>query len=145
MNRFLPFGIIWLFVLTTTFSLNAQSAMNPLPDCPKSPNCFASKLDAKKWHKKPLPFSGSLENNIELLLSLLDEIPGATHESSDQSQIHYTFQTKIGKFTDDVHFSIDAENKCFHFRSASRKGYSDMGANKRRMKIIQRLWEDKNS
>ena len=39
-------------------------------------------------------------------------------------------------FVDDVEFLLDPANKQLHFRSASRVGYSDLGANKRRMNKI---------
>jgi len=145
MRYILSILAILLLILFTSLNIHAQTAENPLPDCPKSPNCFASKTTAKKWHKKPLPFIGGAEKSIEKLLELLDKIPGAKHKSSDSEEIHYTFETKIGKFIDDVYFSVDSQNQCFHFKSASRKGYSDMGANKRRMKKISRLWQDKSN
>ena len=57
-----------------------------------------------------------------------------------EDYLHFEFVTKLGKFTDDVEFYFDEENKIIHFRSASQKGYGDMGANKRRMKKISKTW-----
>ena len=142
MNSISKYFLLGFLLLSFSALMIGQSSLNPLPDCPKSPNCFASQVGSKNWKKKPLLFNGTLEVSIEKLLDLLDAMPGATHVSSDRKMIQYTFQTKVGKFIDDVHFSVDEKNKRFHFRSASRKGYSDMGANKRRMKKIRRLWED---
>jgi len=40
-------------------------------------------------------------------------------------------------FVDDVEFSIDAEKKVIHVRSASRVGYSDLGVNRKRIEAIR--------
>ncbi len=132
-------------IICSLIHLSAQSSGNPLPACPKSPNCFASQFESKNWKKKPLTFNGNKAASIERLLELLDKMEGGSHVFSDAQLIHYTFETKIGKFIDDVYFHVDELNQCFHFKSVSRKGFSDMGANKRRMKKIRSLWEDKSS
>jgi uncharacterized protein (DUF1499 family) len=41
------------------------------------------------------------------------------------------------RFIDDVEFFVDRNSKVIHFRSAPRIGYSDMGANRKRMERIQ--------
>ena len=41
---------------------------------------------------------------------------------------------------DDIEFYIDEENKIIHFKSASRVGYSDLGANRKRMDEIIKLF-----
>jgi len=42
---------------------------------------------------------------------------------------------------DDVEFSFDDTNKLINFRSASRKGYSDLGVNRKRMEEIRKRFE----
>jgi len=42
---------------------------------------------------------------------------------------------------DDVEFWIDAPNQVIHFRSASRVGRGDLGANRARVEAIRAAWE----
>jgi len=47
-----------------------------------------------------------------------------------------TFQSRSFGFVDDVEFLFDEQSGRIDFRSASRVGYSDFGANLRRMEAI---------
>ena len=44
---------------------------------------------------------------------------------------------------DDLEIRIDATQKVIHIRSASRVGYSDMGVNKKRTKLLKKLFNNK--
>ncbi len=90
---------------------------------------------------KPLTFSTSKEGAAEILENLISRYDNAVLIETKENYYHYEFETKLGKFIDDVEFLIDPENKLIHFRSASRKGYGDLGKNRRRMKMIQKDWE----
>lgn len=117
-----------------------SSQDNPLPDCPSSPNCFRSSNLSNKSSNQPLAFTGSLEDAQAKLRGLLENYKGATLDKVDGPTMHYAFVTRIAKFTDDVTFFFDKSNGQLHFRSASRVGWSDMGANRRRIKRIKKLW-----
>jgi uncharacterized protein (DUF1499 family) len=52
--------------------------------------------------------------------------------------LHAEFTSLIFRFVDDVEFLIDAPNGVIQVRSASRKGYSDMGVNRRRVEEIRK-------
>lgn len=54
--------------------------------------------------------------------------------------LHATATTRWLRFVDDVEFYYDKEGGLLHFRSASRIGYSDLGANRRRMQEFQALF-----
>jgi uncharacterized protein (DUF1499 family) len=55
--------------------------------------------------------------------------------------IHAEFTSRLFRFVDDVEFSFDDTNKLINFRSASRKGYSDLGVNRKRMEEIRKRFE----
>ena len=86
----------------------------------------------------PIPFKLNLKEVIKVIKSVVENLPNTHLESESTNFLHYTFKSKIFRFTDDVEFLIDAEQKLIHFRSASRTGYSDMGANKKRMTKIKK-------
>jgi uncharacterized protein (DUF1499 family) len=54
-----------------------------------------------------------------------------------------TFASALFGFVDDLEIRIDAEVGSIHLRSASRVGKSDLGANRKRVEIIQKLYREK--
>ena len=115
---------------------------NKLKPCPPSPNCvctIANEVTPKKM--ETLIFSGSLAEAKAKLKSILGNFKRTTLIEEEEHYLHFTFVTALGGFTDDVEFYFAAAEKKIHFRSASRVGYSDLGANKRRMKKITKRWK----
>lgn len=51
----------------------------------------------------------------------------------DDFYLWATFNTRIFRFVDDLELRMDKENGVIHIRSSSQVGYSDMGANRRRI------------
>lgn len=90
----------------------------------------------------PWPFESGIAAAREHLLAILDSLPrvGITERESDS--LRCTFRSRLFGFIDDVDFILipsDAEGHGFvHFRSASRTGYWDLGANRRRMEDLGR-------
>lgn len=78
---------------------------------------------------------------MERLKSIVAGMPRAKVVSSTDRYLHAEFTSALFRFVDDVEFLIDPDAKQIHFRSASRVGYSDLGANRRRMEAIERLWK----
>ncbi len=84
----------------------------------------------------PLPFSGSLEETRKRLKQACHSIARLRLISEQDGYLHYEARSRFLGFVDDVEFLIDAEAGLIHFRSASRTGYSDLGANRTRMEAI---------
>ena len=59
--------------------------------------------------------------------------------SQTENYLHAEATSLIFRFVDDVEFFID--RGVIHFRSASRVGHSDLGANRARMKKIRKAFE----
>lgn len=55
----------------------------------------------------------------------------------DERYLWATFSTRIFRFIDDLELRLDEENGVMHVRSSSRVGYSDMGANRRRVEDLR--------
>jgi uncharacterized protein (DUF1499 family) len=51
--------------------------------------------------------------------------------------LHVEFKSAVFGFVDDVEFAIGESPGVIHVRSASRLGYWDMGANRRRVERIR--------
>lgn len=128
-----------LAMLTLFKTIYGQTTQQALAPCPKSPNCCHSATN-----RSPLLFDSTPEKALEKLYHQLEGYENAILIDSTQYYLHYTFETKIGNFIDDVEFLIDPKLKMIQYRSASRKGYGDFGKNKRRMKQIKNDWEKNN-
>lgn len=87
-----------------------------------------------------LSFKGTLDESRAELIKLISTLDGAVLVEENVTYLHFEFHTSIGHFIDDVEFYFDETNKVIHYRSASREGYGDFGANKRRMKGIVKMW-----
>ena len=78
------------------------------------------------------------------LLKILIEFNRIKVLNVNPQSIHAEAVSAILHFVDDLEFFFDEKQKRIHIKSASRKGYSDLGVNRRRIeKIRQRFNERK--
>ena len=116
-----------------------------LDPCPDSPNCVSTQADPSDTghYIAPVAYSGEASAVIAAIEDAVSSNGGSVVSSTD-STVKALYVTKLLKFKDDVDFELDDEAKLIHFRSASRVGHSDLGANRKRMdalmpKIFARL------
>ncbi len=116
-----------------------EAAVARMQPCPSSPNCVCSKGDpADAAHYiEPLRFSGDAEGAMARLRQLIEDRDRAEVIEADGGYLRAVFTTRLLRFKDDVEFELDAEAGLIHVRSASRLGYSDLGANRRRVEAIR--------
>jgi uncharacterized protein (DUF1499 family) len=107
-----------------------------LKACPDTPNCVCSEDAGKASFVKPLTFSDTPERAWRDLEEVVGEIGGKI-EKEENGYLWATFTTKLFRFVDDVELRINAKNGVIHIRSASRVGYSDMGANRKRIENLR--------
>jgi len=69
--------------------------------------------------------------------TLLKAMPRAQIETVKPGYIHSVFRSRVFRFADDVELFFGLAPGVVHFRSASRLGYSDFGANRRRMEALR--------
>ena len=108
--------------------------------CPQSPNCVCSLNSDTAHFIEPIAISNEIEVAWELWTELVRSQPYAISVSSDERGIHAIFRTPVFRFKDDVECLLDTENKVIHVRSASRVGYWDIGANRRRIEKLRRAF-----
>lgn len=110
-----------------------------LRPCPSTPNCVCSEgLDPSI---EPLDFAGDPDAALRSLVDFIAEQPRATIETSADGYVHAVFRSALFRFRDDVELRLDREAGVIHVRSASRVGYSDLGANRARIESIRAEWE----
>ena len=114
---------------------------NRLTPCPSSPNCVSSLSKGRKHTIEPLQYTGSRDETRHRLIGILEKQAAARVIINETDYIHAEFRSRIFKFVDDVEFLFSDENKTIHVKSASRRGYSDLGANRRRVERLRRAFE----
>ena len=131
---------------TLTSQPNAMSAYAApgvracLKPCPNTPNCVSTLAQDEEHRIAPIAYFGPLSEAKARLLETIQEMARTKIVEMDGDYIHVTFTSAIFRFVDDVEFVFDDSAKVIHFRSASRLGRSDLGANRRRMEQIRKAF-----
>jgi len=136
--------VVFLIVLGCLFLYGVRMSAQPpqnlgvhhgrLTECPESPNCVASQTDSESHRMAAIPFSGTSAEAIEKIKQTIDQsFSRANLVKEDGGYLRYEFTSLLFRFVDDVEFLVDDGGKQINFRSASRVGHSDMGANRRRI------------
>ncbi len=111
-----------------------------LSPCPQDmKNCICSEYNDNFYFP---PLSTPHNNPIATIKKFVSALKGYSLVSEEQHYLHFTFKSFILKFVDDIEFRIEnGENaKTIHIRSASRLGYWDLGANRKRSQwLIENL------
>lgn len=106
-----------------------------LTPCPDSPNCVNSQVTGKHFIA-PIAYTGDRRQARERLQKLLETEKRVVLMTVEETYIRATFTSRIFRFVDDVEFYLPDE-PVIHVRSASRVGYSDLGANRRRIEHLR--------
>lgn len=108
---------------------------------PTSPNAVSSQVKNDDRYVAPLKFIKDLHTSKEKILRVIKANDRMEIMAETSHYIHVVFTSKLMQFKDDVEFYFDEEDQVIHFRSASRIGYSDMGANLARYEMIKNEYE----
>ncbi|MFO7789575.1 MAG: DUF1499 domain-containing protein, partial [Bacteroidales bacterium] len=111
-----------------------------LAPCPKTPNCVNSQAVGEKQYIQPIHYAGTREDARARLLQILGSQKRAKILTAQENYIRAEFTSALFRFVDDVEFYFPKEKSgesVIHIRSASRIGYSDLGANRKRIERIR--------
>ena len=117
-----------------------------LSKCPDKLNCVCSEnYDDPSHYIDPIIIPQNITLDLfTLLKKVIQEMGGHVLIERD-NYIAATFSSALFKFVDDLEIRVDLSQKVFHFRSASRVGYSDMGVNKKRTELFKTIFNHKLS
>ena len=99
--------------------------------CPESPNCVSS-YESSEEHA-----IAALDGNLNQIQQILVAMDGANIVEQSNNYLYAEFTSRLMGYVDDVEFLYDAASNTTQVRSASRVGYSDMGANRSRVEAIR--------
>ncbi|MFZ5563911.1 MAG: DUF1499 domain-containing protein [Thermodesulfobacteriota bacterium] len=106
-----------------------------LAPCPDTPNCVNSQA-AGRHAIPPIAYSGDRTQARDRLRRILETEKRVALVAVEENYIRTTFTSLIFRFVDDVEFYFPDE-PFIQVRSASRVGYSDLGANRRRIEHLR--------
>jgi len=140
--------LIFMAIAARVVSAFSSPAVEPgvtngrLPECPTTPNCVSSQAPAdNQAFVEPLQTTDAVA--LSDLVALIDDLPRTRVITNDGTYSHIQFSSLVFGFIDDVELLSDKEKKQIHIRSASRIGYSDLGANRKRVERIRQLWTNR--
>lgn len=107
---------------------------------PASPNAVSSQTTDATRYVEPLPVLGSLEQTKAAIEQTLKQIGDNEILSSKGEYMHILFSTPTMHYHDDVELLIQQDKGVIQYRSQSRTGYSDMGANRARYDRFKALY-----
>ena len=108
-----------------------------LQPCPSSPNCVCS--DATDSHGiEPFAIAGDPQLMWQRLQDYLAQQRGFTIKHVADHYLRVEAKTRLLRFVDDVEFELRIGEGVIAVRSASRVGYSDLGANRCRIEEIRK-------
>lgn len=108
------------------------------------PNSVSSQAGLYPGHPRqasasiaPLGYTGDGRAALVRLASLLDATAACVTVKREASYLYAQCRTPLLKYTDDVEFYLDEQAAVIHVRSASRLGYGDLGANRKRIEALR--------
>lgn len=112
-----------------------------LSPCGTKPNCVSSQSTSERHKTEPFKLDGSGIAAIRKLQTIIAALPGTTIIRAEDIYLHAEFKSRLFGFVDDVEFLADEKQGRVDVRSASRVGYYDFGANRRRVEKIRSLYD----
>jgi uncharacterized protein (DUF1499 family) len=129
-----------LLAMLLSFGCSAQPAIlgvvdRKLAPCPSAPHCASTQ--SAKPAVAPAPYDTSRDEARQRLVEIIRSMPGAKIVTEAPDYVHAEFTSRHFHYVDDVEVYLDDRAKLVHFRSSSRAGFYDFGANRRRVKQIR--------
>jgi len=108
--------------------------------CPDKPNCVSSQAEDEAHAIDPIQLAGDPQAEFARLRQIIQQMPRVEIVTADERYLHATFTTALMRYVDDVELWLDPKIGVAHIRSASRVGYSDLGANRARVETIRQAY-----
>lgn len=138
----LIWGLLLIFIqLVSKRPSDLGIRENKLKSCPPSDNCVCSQADPEDelHYISPLNFTKSKAEMMIKIENIINSLPRTKIIAKTDSWIHIEFRSLMWRFIDDIEIYLDDSSNLIHFRSASRIGTQDYGANRNRIEEIKKM------
>lgn len=123
--------------VAATPASDARSAPARLAACPSSPNCVSSTADDPDRRVAAFDIASLSASQYQAQLITVIESDGGLVRDIREGYLWATYTSSVFRFVDDIEWLIDSASGQYHVRSASRLGYSDLGANRKRVERLR--------
>lgn len=133
-------ALVGLFVLARLSAVEPDGlgvANGRLADCPERDNCVSSQASAPARRVESIPANGPVEAVMARLEQAVNSMDGGQVIEVRGGYLHAVFTSRLWRFRDDLECLYDPAGGRIEVRSASRVGYSDMGANRARVERLR--------
>tara|TARA_B100000683_G_scaffold267345_1_gene300875 strand:- start:919 stop:1365 length:447 start_codon:yes stop_codon:yes gene_type:complete len=107
-----------------------------LAQCTEAKNCVSSQAGDEAHSIAPIEATGDSKRVTTLLTNSINAMGGKVI-SIEGPYLWAEFTSKVFRFVDDVECYYDQESGVIHIRSASRVGYYDFNANRKRVEELR--------
>ncbi|MBI9078147.1 MAG: DUF1499 domain-containing protein [Pseudodesulfovibrio sp.] len=146
----MKYNIFSFMVITVSTVLVLTACSSKAPDnlgmqdghfalCPDSPNCVSSEATDDKHKVAPIVMNGSEDKVMVDLANTIESMFGGKVIEVKGPYLYAEYTSRIMRFIDDLECYYDIEKALIQIRSASRIGYSDLGANRKRVEELRKL------
>ncbi|KZL19657.1 hypothetical protein PsAD2_01936 [Pseudovibrio axinellae] len=129
--------MVWQNIKVPAYVGMQDGKFAPLPS---SPNAVSSQTNETARKVEPLPTRATLEETRNAITHTLSQLGKNKIITLEGSYVHTVFTSAQMGYNDDVEFWIDQDEGVVHYRSQSRVGYGDMGANRARYENFKRIY-----
>ncbi len=138
-QRCLKLALILFIVNGCSGKRPDEIGMGPsgLGGCPKSPNCVSSEAKDEQHAIRPFRIKGESDVSWPLVRDEIASMPGWVIVKATDNYIHVECKSRIFRFVDDLELYFNSSSGIVSIRSASRIGYFDFGANRRRVELLR--------
>jgi uncharacterized protein (DUF1499 family) len=126
-----------LFSCAGTRPANLGVAHGRLAACPSSPNCVSSDAEDSRHGIPPFELTVPSDAGWRAVLTAVAELPRTVVISQTEDYLHAECGSALLGFVDDLELQLRPDHGVVAVRSASRLGYSDMGANRNRVEDLR--------
>jgi uncharacterized protein (DUF1499 family) len=134
-------SLLVAFLTLPVAALSAESEPMPqhLAPCPDSPNCVSSDATDPAHYTAPFAIILPAREAWPLIREAVNEIPRTEITSQTDTYLHAECRSAVFRFVDDLELELRPGDGIIAVRSASRKGYSDFGVNRRRVERLREV------
>jgi uncharacterized protein (DUF1499 family) len=85
-----------------------------------------------------MQFVGDSANGWLAIQDVVSRLPRSMIVTATYQYLHVTLKSRVLGFIDDLELKLDPQTKMISIRSAPRKGYFDLGVNRRRVENLRK-------
>lgn len=115
-----------------------MNQLDRLSGCFGPPNCVSSESEDTGHSVAPMELVGDSANEWVAIQDVVGRMPRSRIVKATDRYLHVTLKSRFFGFIDDLELKLDPQTKEIGIRSASRKGYFDLGVNRRRVENLRK-------